>query len=201
MKALFSQQLEEWLKSTGPKTLENLSKVFAEKSFAIIVLVLMFLPALPLPTGGITHIFELIVMLLSLELIIGRRTVWLPKTWSHKPLGTTLKGKVVPLIIRRIRWFERFSRPRLGGVINHRFSLRFVGLLFFVLALGAFLAPPFAGLDTLPSLGAVIIALSLILEDMVLFLIGCAVGAVGIGLVIGTGDLTLHLITKLVHRL
>ena len=117
------------------------------------------------------------------------------------PLGKFMKHKTIPLIIRRVRWFERFSRPRLGRVINHSFSLRFIGLLFFILALSAFLAPPFSGLDTLPAMGAVVVALSLILEDMVLLLVGSLLGSIGVGLVVGTGSLTLHLITNLVDRL
>jgi hypothetical protein len=34
--------------------------------------------ALPLPTGGATHVFEIIAMLLALELIAGRDQIWLP---------------------------------------------------------------------------------------------------------------------------
>ena len=56
----FSKQLEDWLKSDSPKTLGGLGAVFEEKSFAVAILLLMFIPALPLPTGGITHVFEAI---------------------------------------------------------------------------------------------------------------------------------------------
>ena len=58
----FSQQLEDWLRSEQPKTLGELQRVFAEKSFAVLVVVLMLIPALPTPTGGVTHLFELITM-------------------------------------------------------------------------------------------------------------------------------------------
>lgn len=197
----FSNQLEKWANGKSPKTLSNLTEVFAEKSFAIIILLLMFLPALPIPTGGITHIFELIVMLLSVELIIGRRTIWLPKTWQHKSLGSFMQQKTIPVIIRRVRWFERFSRKRLGSVINHQMSLRFIGVIFLIFTIAAFVSPPFAGLDTLPALGAVIIALSLILEDVLLLLIGSLVGSLGVGLVIATGGVTLHFISKIIHIL
>ncbi len=201
MPASFSQQLEQWLRSKQPKTLASVSAAFSEKSFAIIVLVLMFLPALPIPTGGITHIFELVVMLLSLELIAGRRIVWLPRRWRSIKLGKFMQDKTIPIMIKRIKWFERFSRPRLSSLLSHSLFLRFVGLIFLILAAAAFVAPPFAGLDTLPALGAVIIALSLILEDIALFLFGWLVGAVGVGIIVGTGGLTLHFISRLLHLL
>lgn len=188
----FSQQLEQWLKSPTPKTLTNLTEAFAEKSFAICFLLLMFIPALPLPTGGITHVFEIITMLLALELTIGRHTVWLPRRWRHKPLGAATQKKAIPFMIRRIRWFERFARRRLSGLLEDPWVVRFVGLIVFVLALAAFLAPPFSGIDTLPSLGIVAIALSLILEDAVIFIIGLLIGAAGVGVEVGLSTLIVH---------
>src|SRR5215207_8367507 len=56
--APFSVQLEGWLEADRPKTLGELDELFGEKSFAVTIMFLMFLPALPLPTGGITHVFE-----------------------------------------------------------------------------------------------------------------------------------------------
>lgn len=189
----FSKQLEAWLKSRQPKTINGLLETFGEKSFAIVVLVLMFIPALPIPTGGITHIFELIVMLLALEMIAGRRTLWLPKKVLKRPLGTVLTGKAVPLMVKQIRWFERFSRPRFGKFINHRITYVFTGVVFFLLALAAALAPPFSGLDTIPSLAAVIISLALILDDAVIFIIGTVLSVVGMVLVFLTAHATLQL--------
>ena len=111
----FSDQLEAWLESDEPKTLGALGAVFEEKSFAVTVLLLMFLPALPLPTGGITHVFELITVLLTAQMVVGRRTIWLPERLQRRELGTALTGKAIPFIVRRVRWFEHFSRPRGGA--------------------------------------------------------------------------------------
>ena len=76
-----SDQIEGWLRADGPKTLGSLIEVFEEKSFAVIFVLLLGVPALPLPTGGATHVFEVIAMLLSLQLIVGRDMVWLPQRW------------------------------------------------------------------------------------------------------------------------
>ena len=51
-----SLELRKWLKEDKPKNLAGLIAVFGEKSIVIVILVLLFFPALPLPTGGITHI-------------------------------------------------------------------------------------------------------------------------------------------------
>src|SRR3989338_2469508 len=127
----FSEELRIWLKSHEPKTLERLSQVFEEKSFAVLFLILLAVPALPIPAGG-------------------------------------SESKVVPYILRRVRWFERYAKPRLSELLAHPLFLRITGVVIFCLSLAAFLAPPFSGLDTLPALGVVIISLALILEDAAL---------------------------------
>src|SRR5450432_3120520 len=120
----FSDQLETWLNSDGPKTVGDLGRVFSGKSFAVTILFLMFVPALPLPTGGITHVFEAITVVLAAQMVLGRRTIWLPQRWQRRELGAMTTGKAVPFMIRRIRWFERFSRPRGARLFSQRWFLR-----------------------------------------------------------------------------
>lgn len=180
----FSQDLAAWLRNDTPKTLGSLIDTFGEKSFAVLILFLMFFPALPLPTGGITHIFEVISVLLALEMVIGRKTIWLPQSLRQRSVSHSVITKVLPFMIRRIQWFERFSRPRLGSLLSHRAWRAFTGLLIITFCVAAFVSPPFSGLDTLPALGVVVICLALILEDVVVYGIGIGIGAIGIGITI-----------------
>ena len=62
--AKVSVELEAWLTSDGDKALGGLIEVFGGKSFAILFVLLLGVPALPLPTGGATHVFEIIAALL-----------------------------------------------------------------------------------------------------------------------------------------
>ena len=59
-------------------------------------------------------------------------------------------------------------------------------------SLGAFLAPPFTGLDTLPSLGVVVLSLGVILEDALVAVAGVLVGAAGVLLEIILGSAVVH---------
>jgi hypothetical protein len=182
-----SDQIEAWSNSDGSKTLGSLIEVFEEKSFAIIFVLLLGVPALPIPTGGATHVFELIAMLLALQLIVGRDKVWLPARWQRMKLEGKNREKFVRALLKSIRFLERFSRPRLAWLFNHRASNAVFGVLVLLLAIGAFVAPPFSGLDTLPALGAVLISLSVLLEDILLLVIGIAVGAGGVVLEVVLG--------------
>jgi hypothetical protein len=182
-----SDRLEGWFQSPGPKTVGSLVELFGEKSFAVLFVLLLAVPALPLPTGGVTHVFELIAMLLALELIVGRRQVWLPQRWCRRELGPAAKQRFSEVLLRRLRWLERHSRPRLGFLLMHRLSGAVFGVLVLILCLTAFLAPPFTGLDTLPALGVVLLSVGVLLDDALLALVGVIVGAVGLLLVIVLG--------------
>ena len=193
----FSEQIEDWLRSDRRKTLGDLGDVFEEKSFAVAIVLLMFLPALPLPTGGVTHVFEAITVLLAGEMVIGLRTIWVPARWRDRELGTGIVDKAIPFVVRRIRWFERFSRRRGARLFEQRWFLRVLGLVVIALAVAAALAPPFSGLDTIPAMAAVVVALGIILEDVAIMGVGFAIGAAGIVLILTIGAIVVRLIQDL----
>ncbi|MGO9884055.1 MAG: exopolysaccharide biosynthesis protein [Solirubrobacteraceae bacterium] len=180
-----SDRIEKWSQADEPKTLGTLIDVFEEKSFAVIFVILLGVPALPLPTGGATHVFEVIAVLLAFELMAGRDTVWLPRRWQRIELAGS--ARFVTGLLKLIRWLERFSRPRLTFLFNHRISNFVFGLLIMILSIGAFVAPPFSGLDTLPALGGVLVALAVLLEDFAVMVVAVSIGTSGILLEIALG--------------
>jgi hypothetical protein len=175
-----SEQLDGWLSGDGEKTLGGLIATFEEKSFALLFIILMGVPALPLPTGGVTHVFEIITMLLALQLIAGRDRIWLPERWQGLALAGGSREKFITKLMSVIRWLERRSKRRLGFLFGHRLSGVVFGLLVLGGTVSAFLAPPFSGLDTLPSLGVVFLSLALLMEDAALAIVGLAIGAAGV---------------------
>ena len=182
-----SDDLERWLKGDGDKTLGGLIDVFGPKSFAILFVLLLGVSALPLPTGGATHVFEIIAVLLALQLIANRQEIWLPQKWRRIEFGGDKQQRFVTGLMKLIRWLERFSKPRLTFLFEHRVSKIGFGLIVIVGSVAAFVAPPFTGLDTLPSLGVVLVSLGVLLEDIVVVVVGLIVGAVGVVLEIVLG--------------
>lgn len=196
--ATVSDRLEGWFLGNQPRTLGSLIDLFGEKSFAVVFIVLMALPALPLPTGGVTHVLEAITMLLALELIIGRRTIWLPERWKQRDLAGATTERFARALLNRIRWLERFSHPRLRMLVVHPLSGVIFGITVLALSLTAFVAPPFSGLDTLPALGVVVVSLGVLLEDFLMTAVGVVIGAIGALLVIALGSLVLHWMQQLI---
>jgi len=187
-RAKLSDQLEDWLAADGPKTLGSLIELFERKSFAVLFVLLLCVPALPLPTGGATHVFELVAMLLALQLIAGRDEIWLPERWRGLELAGGRRQRFIAALMRLIRRLERVSRPRLRFLFNHRLTNIVFGILVIAGCLGAFLAPPFTGLDTLPSLGVVLLSLGVLLEDFAVVVLALAVGVAGVVLEVVLGS-------------
>src|SRR4029079_19079784 len=181
-----SDEIEAWLKSPGHKRLGDLVEVFGKRSFAIAFVLLLALPALPLSTGGVTHVFEGIAVLRALQLMVGRDEIWLPRRLCERELGGD--AKFLNALIRVIRRVERFSRPRLTFLFGHRLSNFVFGLVVAAGSIAAFVAPPFTVLDTLPALGVVLISLGVLLEDFYVVIAGLVVLAVGVFLEILLGS-------------
>ncbi|MDX6715020.1 MAG: hypothetical protein QOH30_1578 [Baekduia sp.] len=187
-----SDEFERWLTSDGDKTLGGLIELFEEKSFAILFVLLLGVSALPLPTGGATHVFEIITMLLALELIAGRRRIWLPRRWRRLELAGGKRQRFIDGLMKMIRRLERFSRPRLRVLFGHRVSNVVFGLLVLAGSVAAFVAPPFTGLDTLPSLGVVLLSLGVLLEDVLVVVAALVAGILGIVLEVALGSAALN---------
>src|SRR6059058_5868293 len=169
-----SDQIERWVGADGPRTLGSLVELFEEKSFAVLFVLLLGVPALPLPTGGVTHVFEIIAVLVALQLIAGRDHIWLPERWRKLELAGPKQQRFITGLMKSIRRLERLSRPRLRFLFGHRVTNIVFGLLVVGGSAGAFFAPPFTGLDTLPSLGVVLLSLGVLLTDFLVVAIGLA---------------------------
>jgi hypothetical protein len=174
-----SDQLEALLEQDHV-TIGSLTDVLDERSFAVVLMVLMLPSALPIPTGGVTHVLEVFAGLIALQMIVGRHELWIPRRLAQKELGATFTGKAAPKLLRFIRWFERHARPRLARLLDRRPVVSVLGVALLVFVIGAFVAPPFSGLDTLPSLGVVVVCLGVVFADGLIVAAGLVIGVVGL---------------------
>jgi hypothetical protein len=187
-----SDDLERWLATEGDKTVDSLVDLFGQKSFAILFVLLLGPSALPLPTGGLTHVFEIIAMLLGGQLIVGRDVIWMPQRWRRLQLAGAKSARFLRALMKLIRWFERHSRPRARFLFGHRLTNAVFGVLVIAGSLGAFLAPPFSGLDTLPSLAVLLLSLGVLLEDILIVVVALVIGVTGIVLEIVLGKAVIN---------
>jgi hypothetical protein len=191
-----SDELVAWLERDQKPTLGSLIDVFGNRAFAIVFVMLLSVPALPLPTGGATHLFEIVAVVLALELVFGREDIWLPERWRALTIATD--GRLVKGLMSVIRQLERVSRPRGAFMFGRPLSNVVFGVLVGAGSTVAFLAPPFTGLDTLPALGVVLLSLGVLLTDMLVVAVGVAVQAAGSLLVVIAGAAAIHGLDSLI---
>jgi hypothetical protein len=129
-------------------------------------------------------------------MVAGAKTIWLPSRWRDRELGGTAR-KALPIMMRRIRSLERMSRRRGAHLFEHDWFIRLLGVVLIALAIGSAIAPPFSGLDTFPAIGAVGVALAIILEDVLILAIGVAIGTGGVILIFTLGAAVYRLLTGL----
>jgi hypothetical protein len=188
-----SDQIERWLDASGDHTVGALLDLFEEKSFAILFIILLGVSALPLPTGGATHLFDVIAVLGAAQLVVGRRKISMPERWRKLPLAGSTQKRLLNGLLKLLRFLERSSRPRLRVLFDHRASNIVFGLTVIAFTTGAFFAVPFSGLDTLPALGVVVVSVGVLLEDFAIVALGWFVGVAGITLEIALGRAVLAL--------
>lgn len=192
-----SAGLEAWLDSDQASTLGSLNDAFGEKILAAACLTLMAPSALPIPSGGATHVLDAIALVFAAQMVLGRRSVWLPARWRIKEIGSRTQ-KALRILIRFVKLCERVSRRRLAPVITGRVGERMIGLVITAFIVAAALAPPFSGLDTLPSLGVVLLALAVLFEDAAFAVAGLLAGLIGVALALFLGAQVTHFVSGLV---
>jgi hypothetical protein len=183
-----SQLLKDWRDSPGDKTLGGLIDAIGPRSFALLFIVLLGLPALPIPTGGITHVLVIVAMLLALQLVVGRKTVWVPGRWRAVEFDGGAKGKFIDSVIKYATKLERYSKPRMTWLFGHWWSDVAYGVAVLAGTLAAFLAPPFTGLDTIPALGVLVLSVGVIMEDIAFAIGGVVLIVAGAVLEVTIGD-------------
>jgi hypothetical protein len=186
------------LRDDGEKTLGSLIDLFGPRGFAVLFVILLAVPAIPAPTGGVTHVFEVIAMLVALQLIANRDEIWLPDRWRAWVVASSRDSPSITRLVRIVRRLESMSRPRLTFAFGHPLSNVVFGVLVLGGSLAAFLAPPFTGLDTLPAIGVVLLSLGVLLRDFALVVAGVVVGAAGVALEIVVGRAGYELLGDLI---
>ena len=182
-----SEELQSFLENPNIKnTLQNLLDTLESKSFGLVLFVLMLPAALPIPTFGITHILEAVAVLVALQMILLRPTIWLPKKVLTTEVAWMSDIKFVTGLKAFVQKIEKFAKPRFSFLVLSKGGKILTGIVSLIFAVIAFIAPLATGLDTLPAIGVVLIGLALVFEDGVLWILGILVGIIGMALVIAS---------------
>ena len=171
--------------SRGPITCGELVEELDRHGMAVILILFAIPAALPLPAAGYSTLLSLPLLIIGLRLLAGYDTLWLPARVRRRPFNTArFNRRVVAAMLRLVQVVERFSSPRLIGLVRAPAMRLVIGLVICALA-GAMLLPV-PGTNTAPAFGIFLIGFALLEDDGVLLLAGvlCSLLALFISLLI-----------------
>ena len=165
---------------TEETTIGAVLDTIADRGFGLILLILALPAALPLPAPGYATPFGLMMALLALQMMRGRRSPWFPervrqRTISKAKLQWTVKNAGIPL-----RFVEWIIRPRLSGLARYRAFLALVG--FVVLLMSISMSMPIPLTNTAPSFVIFVLAAGILEEDGLVLLGGLILAPVAAGI-------------------
>ncbi len=151
-------------------------EAFGDRAFGPVMFFFALINMLPWPPGG-TTLTGAPLLLLSLELALGRDSLWIPR-WAEKvSVNRETFRKLSRRLIRPLKWTEAVSRPRLyfltGGL-----GQGLIGLA--CLFLSAVLVLPIFGGNLIPAVAIGFFSLGVMQRDGLAVLLGWATTAAAI---------------------
>jgi len=136
------------------------------QAIAIFVLAAATLVAGAIP--GFSTIAAVPIIFIALQMLVARKSVWLPKKISEKQISAALISSSLKKVLPALTSIERLLRPRLS-FLTSGISQRLIAAL--ILVLSVVLAMPIPGGNLLPSMAITLLGLAILERDGVLLLI------------------------------
>lgn len=165
----------------GDVTLNELLTLGGERTFGFLFVLLSLPSALPVPAPGYSIPFGIVMLLLAVQLIIGRKKPWLPNGWLSKGFERT---KVAGFITKGLPWLQKIeavSRPRLSIICTSPVGRLVLGLAIALMSISMMI--PIPGTNTVPAIGIFVIGFGLLDDDGAISLAGLTICTLAIGLV------------------
>ena len=156
--------------------LQELLAGMGRRAFGMLLLVATLPAFIPIPIGG--AISGPLVMLIGVQLLVGKRKPWLPGFIARRGPHRSALLRFYKLIVPWLTRLEKVVRPRMPVLLRDRFASLFSGLL--LLLLGFLLSLPIPFTNYLLGALLLLFALALLERDGALLLVAWAGGLVAV---------------------
>jgi hypothetical protein len=156
----------------GPSIGEIVDGV-GDKGFGLLFVFLSLPSALPVPAPGYSTPFGIVIVLIALQMLVGRRVLWLPQRLRSVRLRKSVSRRVIKTGSGAIRRLESVIRPR-HDWIGSPLGLKALALV--IMCMGALMILPIPLTNTAQAMVIFLIGLGLAEDDGLL-----ALGAFGVG--------------------
>jgi hypothetical protein len=143
-----------------------------DRSFGVIIILF----ALPNAVIPISWVLGLPILVLAVQMVIGRQEPWLPSIMERQQISNEMFNKIASYVVRYLQKIESFLKPRWCWLTTD-IAERFVGIYLIFLTLVLIVPVPFG--NALPAFGISIIAAGLIEKDGAAIVVGALIGLAG----------------------
>ena len=157
-------------------SVRDVLEAFGDRAFGALMFVFAAPVALPMPPG-VSAILGAPLLFITSQLMMGRRTLWLPKALADRTMSRTDFAALMEKLSPYLTWIERRLRPRLTFLYNRWFD-GLTGFVCLVLAVVVFLPIPFGNM--LPALAIACFGLGIAERDGALGAFGGVMSAVSL---------------------
>lgn len=159
--------------SDGHVSIGDMTERFGPRAFGAILFIFGLINLFPWPPGG-TTVTGAPLLLIAAQVAIGVHTVWLPRAITRRGLNAAVFRKGLAKVLPWLERLENVSRPRFGFLFGP-VGDRVLGLVCTLLAM--IIVLPIFGGNFLPAIAVTVLAISLVLRDGVITLVGYALVA------------------------
>ena len=160
-------------------SIANVFQRIGDRGFGLLLVILSLPSALPIPAAGYSTPFGILLAILGLQMVFGRKTPWLPEWAGKHKLSGGFVEKMIGLSAKFFRYLEVFIRPRMRWV-GSRAGLPFMGVLVLIMACLMILPIPLT--NTFPAFVIFLIGVGLTEEDGLFCLCASALAVVSVAL-------------------
>ncbi|MGH1395428.1 MAG: exopolysaccharide biosynthesis protein [Trichormus sp.] len=160
----FSQEIKLLLERLAEQHL-SLGEILAEtceRGFSLVIALLVLPFLFPMPPG-LAGPFGAACLVLSVQMILGRRSPWLPKRIARYKFPRPFAQLILQNLRRVTKILEKITRPRLTKIAENPLTWRVNGLCISWLTLLLMSPVPFT--NPIPTVGILLLAVATIESD------------------------------------
>ena len=159
-------------------TLADILKLAGERTFGFLFVLLSIPSALPVPAPGYSIPFGIVMLVLAIQLIVGRDQPWLPAAWYKRSFSLKQVQGILKKGIPFLRRIEVLSRPRLSYVCTSLPGRAIIGGAIALMSISMMI--PIPGTNTLPAIGILVTGFGLLDDDGAISLAGLVLCLMGL---------------------
>lgn len=175
-----SEELKSLLQTEeGSITVAQLVERVGDRGFGLLLLVLSLPSALPVPAAGYSVPFGMLLIVLAVQMLLGKTHPVFPKRMERMTLSQGFAEKLLNGAAWMFRKLEWIVKPRMKWV-GQRIGLTIMGLL--VMAMSILMMIPIPMTNTFPAFVIFLIGVGLTEEDGLFAIGACFIGFLSVAL-------------------